>query len=626
MFGRKQPIRRLNVAPESNRYPQPNGNGGTEPLIARFGRRRRLLRLAGALAFAASILLSGKPPGQAQTLRSHGVLHVQRNEVLVPVVVRDSKGQAITNLDKDNFRLYDNGKLQSIDGFAVERYRGASGGRLPDQAALSARSAGRAVPPAKRYVALYFDDLNLPFGDLARSRAAAERFLPAILKTGVEVGIFTSSGKDEVDFTNDLDDLRQDLRALEPRTRVPLSHQCPDLDPYEAYMIVHAHDPWTTSLVVAETEACLCRVNLLSGGISSSEVFQPRSGKVPLIGAGGPCPEALEYAEGQAEQLLAQVQLQSRYTLDGLEGLIARMDSLEGQKTIVFVSSGFFTMSLRYELSQAVDSAVRTHVTISSLDARGLVPGGIAANDGSDGGGRASLPAALSGRLAELREGNLTSSGVGLATLASATGGLFYHNDNDLEQGFRETGTPARAVYLLSFTPARLIPNGQFHAIRVDLAGGARGTVEARPGYYAPSEMLDAKARAADQIGQAVSSDEDLGEISVFCGAKVPKSGNLSVFTHVDLRPLRFKNERGLNSDDLIVVVALFDRSDRYVTGREQTARMRLSNAQLKKLRQSGVVFRSNLKAKPGDYTLRVVVRDSGSGKMSALSRRIALP
>src|SRR5215472_15118697 len=47
-------------------------------------------------------------------------LHVQHNEVLVRIVVRDSKGRAVANLQKDDFRIFDNRKPQVITHFALE--------------------------------------------------------------------------------------------------------------------------------------------------------------------------------------------------------------------------------------------------------------------------------------------------------------------------------------------------------------------------------------------------------------------------------------------------------------------------------------------------------------------------
>ena len=99
------------------------------------------------------------------------------NLVMVPVVVRDRKGNAVGNLKQEDFQLFDKGKPQYIARFSMER----AGGRL-----IKAGGAVQATSPDKlldekpadlpdRFIAYLFDDVHMKFGDLARSRDAAGR-------------------------------------------------------------------------------------------------------------------------------------------------------------------------------------------------------------------------------------------------------------------------------------------------------------------------------------------------------------------------------------------------------------------------------------------------------------------
>ena len=48
-------------------------------------------------------------------------IKVQVNEVIVPVTVTDEKGKFVTDLDKEDFRIFDEGKEQRIQFFTRER-------------------------------------------------------------------------------------------------------------------------------------------------------------------------------------------------------------------------------------------------------------------------------------------------------------------------------------------------------------------------------------------------------------------------------------------------------------------------------------------------------------------------
>ena len=105
------------------------------------------------------------------------------NLVQVHVIVRDSAGKPVENLHKEDFQLFDNGKLQPITTFGIEdaqsrkeRMEAAAKTRVSE--AESGPAATAALP--ERFVALTFDDIHLETIDVASMRAAAERFIDSI--------------------------------------------------------------------------------------------------------------------------------------------------------------------------------------------------------------------------------------------------------------------------------------------------------------------------------------------------------------------------------------------------------------------------------------------------------------
>jgi VWFA-related protein len=139
--------------------------------------------------------------------------------IQVPVVVRDHDGHVVAGLGKDDFELFDNGKLQEIAGFSVEN---AASQVAPDRSvdanasgAPAAGGTGMEIPA--RFVTYFFDDVTLRDpGDMTRIRDAAARQLGA-LQPGDRAAIFTSSCRVELDFTNDRAKLQAALARLEVR-------------------------------------------------------------------------------------------------------------------------------------------------------------------------------------------------------------------------------------------------------------------------------------------------------------------------------------------------------------------------------------------------------------------------
>jgi VWFA-related protein len=69
----------------------------------------------------------------ASAQQKPGALSVNVNEVIVPVTVTDEKGRFVTDLDKDDFQVFDENKSQQISYFSRERNQPVVVGFLVDQ-------------------------------------------------------------------------------------------------------------------------------------------------------------------------------------------------------------------------------------------------------------------------------------------------------------------------------------------------------------------------------------------------------------------------------------------------------------------------------------------------------------
>jgi VWFA-related protein len=77
--------------------------------------------LRSALAVTVCAVLFAFPLANAPIANAQQPIRVQVNEVIVPVTVTDDKGRFVSDLEKKNFHIFDEGKEQTIDFFSHEQ-------------------------------------------------------------------------------------------------------------------------------------------------------------------------------------------------------------------------------------------------------------------------------------------------------------------------------------------------------------------------------------------------------------------------------------------------------------------------------------------------------------------------
>jgi VWFA-related protein len=542
---------------------------------------------------------------------------VQRNEVMVRVIVRDSKGNPVTHLKQSDFRVFDNRKAQLITHFAVESAAGeaakAPGGSAAAGGSPPAPASGAAPTAlAERFMALYFDDVHLQFGDLVHTRDAADRYLAHSMAPGDVAAVFTSSGQDQLDFTDDRQRLHDAVFNLKPRPLYQATTtECPQMSTDQAYKMVDQRDPYAIQIAYAESFQCLC------ASLPPQEQLSCQ-------------PQANSLADAKAMEVLQRGEMQTQYALQGLERVCRRMAEVPGQRSIVVLSPGFFTSVEKFDISRIIDQALRQNVVISTLDARGLY----AVPPLGDASQEVIFPAQrpdLTGNKVQIQQDALRTDADVLEQLADDTGGGYFHNSNDLGDGFWRVGAFPDSYYVLAFAPDDLKPDGRLHTLKVALADNPdHFTIQARRGYFAPNKSQDAATVAKEELQQVIFSKEEVRTIPMEIHTQFfkPTTGDtkLSVLTHVDIHAVPFRKADGRNVDHVIVVTAVFDRAGNYVTGEEKQIEFHLRDATLARLSQTGLNMKASLAVKSGTYLVREVVRESEGDQLSATSSEVEIP
>jgi VWFA-related protein len=422
--------------------------------------------LASAAFLAIALLACGVVPAQQEP-----VIKVSVNSVLVPVVVRDSQGRAIGDLKQSDFQLFEKNRSLTITSFTVER-RAAN---APD-AGLEASTSVTTPPPVQvaantshRFIVFLFDDLHMAPEDLVPMKNAANRIVAETLRAGDSASVLSIMGRDDSGVTTDRAHLTEAIAKIQSfRSPYRLDpHACPNMDVMHADLIENRHDDRTLQNAIDETIVCA----------HLEPIMRQQA-------------EAMVHTAD--DRVLSLGEQDIRLTYHYLRELVKRMAELPGERTVVYLSPGFYTeMPEALVLqSQVIEAAARANVTISTLDARGLYTVAPKADEEFGGNQKETRQ-----RIRKQVE-SATSIDDVLSGLADATGGSYFHNSNDIEGGLRRLSAAPEYVYLLEFSLDDTKPDGQYHALKVKVDRD-HVQVQNRRGYFAPrTEKL--KAMMAD--------------------------------------------------------------------------------------------------------------------------------
>lgn len=606
---------------------------------------RRTLKLMGLLLLVLS--LSGRAgPRQSEPADSEPqaefTFRVPVDVVVVRAIVTD-RGKPVTDLTVEDFTVFEDGKALPIQSFTRESYevvrsheREIEREKAPaDGSNGESRLAPPAAPPSSRphFISLLIDDVTSPsHGALKRTVDAIEKFVQERLQPGDRVAMVAASGKFHQPFTADRERLLQAVRLL-PRKlnrRRVMRSDCPAISDLQAQRIYNETDP--LALETAISEKIFCN-QMVSGGVFGSSQGgrdqNPRAFRNTEIlgvdltqGNSEQRRNAEVMVRGQASRIYRENQYWSRNLLHTLQQHLRSLQHFEGRKSLLLVSDGFLAHHLRYEMQGVVHAALRSGTILSTVDMRGLYTTSYRASEAAALATEATL-AQMS-----MREENIRVQSQPLAQLALETGGVHFHNNNDLFGGLKQIADSQSFYYVLTYASPHTVSDGRYHRINVKVSRPGL-EVTHRKGYYAPREDPTYIALKKREVLDALRAPGNLNEIPIRLSYNAFPVGEdryrVDVLTRIDFERLPFLDQKDHQTNLLHLITAAYGEKDDFLGGQEKQLDLKLTRTGRQELAALGATSKVTLEAPPGEHQLKAVVRESVDAVIGSVQEKIVL-
>ncbi len=539
--------------------------------------------VAAALLLAASAGAQPAPP----VFRSGAEL------VRLDLRVFDANGRPIRDLRADEIELTEDGRHRPVLLFQHIEEPSAPYEDVARRTIAGEVSTNQGAPRGHLYV-LVFDQHHIATGNEQRARIAAERFLRTRVRPGDRVALYALPGPGpQIGFTANIERAASELvkvrGSLERLTQGGLGA----IRISEAYEIGRGNQEILTRVVdrLASQQAS---TDTLSSG--------PARSGVSVSGASDPrFFEAL--VKEDARTVATRADEAARQLLLRLADVVRDLAPIEGRKTVALFSEGFYTDHVTRELEQVAAAAAQAYAVIYSID--------------------------LNRRENDLKEAEplgsdqhteIESRLASLGSLAVETDGLLLTNAaSDPGAALAKIADISQDYYLIGFEPVDASKRGVYRRVAVRVTRpGAR--VSTRTGY----SLVEASANPADRrraIDLAIAAPFAQQGLSIryttyVLGAESPGTQRVFVSLAADL-PVS-SNGSGQRPADVVFVVRSA-RDGRVVASGTDTIPMPTAPSGGGTI--GSAAYKVQFEAPPGEYLMRIVVRDPG-GLIGSADRR----
>jgi VWFA-related protein len=505
-------------------------------------------------------------------------LKVNSDIVLTNVVPRDKKtGQIVKGLKQSDFTITENGKPQQVTSFDFESVDEAA---ALNEASISGKS-GNSIVLGKspimsgdalrdhRLVILFFDITSMQPEDLERAQDAARNYINKQMQPADVVAIVS------LDSSLSLDqDFTQNKQLL------------------------------------------LNAVNSYSG--DQTQGFTPGATSTT----------------NQVEDTTAYTADESDYNdintdreLFAIASIAKSLNYINQKKALLYFSGGISRDGIENQASlhSAINAAVRSNMSIYSIDARGLEaisPLGDAST-GSIRGASAYNGSALQNNL----DANFNSQEV-MANLSSDTGGKAFFDSNDFAPAFQRMQQDMSAYYVIGFRSTDARRDGSWRRLSIKI-NRSDVKLEYRPGYYAPADFKHSNKEDRErELDEQLASDLPATDVSVYLQALYFRLDDFHYSVPISIlvpgSQIPFVKGGDRDKAALDVIGEVKDSAGRVIGNARDTVKLAIDQSQ--QVRQRNIQYSTSFTLPAGNFHLKFVVRENETGRMGSFETDINVP
>jgi VWFA-related protein len=343
--------------------------------------------------------------------------------VRLDVRVTDAQGQPVRDLRQDEVEVVENGAARPVVFFQHVQEPSESYAEVASRTVASEVSTNQGAARGHLFV-LVFDQVHIAPGGEQRARLAAQRFLQTRIRPGDRVALYALPGPGpQIGFTADTRRVIAELPKIRGMAEPQAIGAMGTMTLYEAFQILRRNE----QILQRVTER-----NQALGTLSDSRIRVEAS-------TFGTTPGALTNLFSENAQRIANVaDGETRRVLASLSDVLRQMRTIEGRKSVLLVSEGFFGDRLPREIENVAAAAAESYSVVYSIDVN-----------------RHDLDITADEPVGADQANAIHDKLAPLGSLASETGGtLILDANRHADEAFASLADQTQDYYLIGFTPA----------------------------------------------------------------------------------------------------------------------------------------------------------------------------